>query len=798
MAIKLYHLFTSYIKIGTYFTCIRETLFSIILLVACPEMGQAYNKVFNNNILKHKIEKVSLIGGTDSKNSNDFIKADLHENKVFFELNKTLLNKAMLFVRHGKGYKQVIWTKHGNNLLLQVPRIESLAGVIIPINNDPSVMANTIGIFPIIKEKSDAKTFYIEVTSLFIKNMVAWQYGFKESVISNLSLVNAVSYLQNEIIIKTNRIISKNNIRSTVSVDFSFLLLPKPLKPRLFDYRVGYFVENELSAINYHPKNAKACISRWRLEKKHKNKKISAPIKPITFYFDPSMPKKWKRYVKAGILKWLPAFEAAGFKNAIQVKDAPVDDKNWSINSVNHSMIRWLTKKNIRGFEKGSGSTVSNIIDFRSGEILKSDINIGSSYQHLADDYFIRCSPLDKRAQQYPFPDDLMGELIGYLVAHEAGHAFGLKDANYGEYAYPFDKMRNKKWLKDMGHTPSIMTYARHNYIVQPEDHIPPSLLIQKVGPTDIYSIIWGYKHFLDGDDPKEELPYLEKLIKQQDTMLWYRYHMGQREKIGPSYHDLVIDNNAPIQSTVLGLKNLKRVIELLPEITKTKKDHSVLERLYDKTLKLWFEQMSHVLTLVGGYTVYFKSRAQKGDAYTKIPKSIQKEALDFLMVNAFDRPDWLTSPEVTDRFQYTVFSDKITYYQLRLLSDLLDPARLKRLQRMEYAPEYSGITKNTLSKLRIGLWKELNDDAIVIKAYRHELQNFYISILIKGITKSKNYTSVNKNDKFYVYTEYTKSVFTSELMLLEKSITEKINTVNNGVTQGHLRRCLQQINKVL
>jgi hypothetical protein len=103
---------------------------------------------------------------------------------------------------------------------------------------------------------------------------------------------------------------------------------------------------------------------------------------------------------------------------------------------------------------------------------------------------------MDKRAQQYPFPDELIGKLLQSLTAHEAGHAFGIKDSNFGEYAYPFDKMRDKKWLEEMGHTPSIMTYARQNYIVQPEDNIPPNLLIQKVGPADHYQIKWGYKVF--------------------------------------------------------------------------------------------------------------------------------------------------------------------------------------------------------------------------------------------------------------------------------------------------------------
>ena len=231
--------------------------------------------------------------------------------------------------------------------------------------------------------------------------------------------------------------------------------------------------------------------------------------------------------------------------------------------------MRWLNKDGIRGQDNKAGSGVSRIVDLRSGEILKSDIIIGSSYQYFSDSYFIRCSPLDKRAQQYPFPDDLMGALIQSVVAHEAGHAFGIQDANYGEYTYPFDKMRDKKWLQDMGHTPSIMTYGRHNYIVQPEDSIPPTLLIQKVGPTDVYNIKWGYESFPNINNPQDELPYLEKMIRQQDSIPWYRYNISNYEKTGPDCSNEVADNNNPIKSTELGLRNMKRVIELLPTVTK-------------------------------------------------------------------------------------------------------------------------------------------------------------------------------------------------------------------------------------
>src|SRR5690606_5713180 len=165
-------------------------------------------------------------------------------------------------------------------------------------------------------------------------------------------------------------------------------------------------------------------------------------------------------------------------------------------------------------------------VDQRSGEILKADLVI-SSFQSLFEDYFVRCAPLDPRARETPVPDGLMGELLQYVVAHEAGHAFGIRDAHFGEYTYSIDKIRNEKWLYRMGHTPSVMSYARHNYIAQPEDSIPPSLLVQKVGPADAYHIQWGYQEFGGARSPEDELPYLEALIGQQDSVPWYRYNLG-------------------------------------------------------------------------------------------------------------------------------------------------------------------------------------------------------------------------------------------------------------------------------
>ncbi len=772
----------------------------IILLVICPALGQVNNKA---PTAIHGSPNEIDTGINDAGNSkalqlSDLLKIHVVENKVFLELGIELLSRPILFVRHDKGYKQVVWNRYLDHIRLEAPRIESLSGAIIPLDNDPQVQKNIVGWYPIIKEKSTSKTYYIDATELFTTNPVEWYDGFKEPVVPELTLIQRVGHLKNEMIVETERSISKDNIKRVLPVTFSFFMLTVPMRPRLFDYRMGYFAEDELSSINVSQKNAKACIMRWCLEKQNPTKKLSKPIKPITFYLGTGIPNKWRPYVKAGILEWLPAFEAAGFKDAIEVKDAPSNDGNWMMNSVGHSMVRWSTNENIRGFEKGGGSHVSHIVDLRSGEILNCDIDIASSYQYLADNYFVRCAPLDKRARQYPFPDDLMGELIQSLVAHEAGHAFGIKDAHYGEYAYPFDKMRNEDWLRNMGHTPSIMSYARHNYIMQPEDSMPPSLLIQKVGPMDRYTIAWGYRPFPNIEQPKDELPYLETMIRMQDSVPWYRYNISKREIMGPGQSDDVVDNNDPVKSTELGLKNLRRVLALLPTVTKNEKDNTLRARLYDKTLEMCFEEMEHVLTLVGGYKVFYKAAYQKGESYTKIPLKAQETALDFLVTNAFNVPDWLSAWELTNTFQYSSSTNKMMSFQLKLLTDILEPSRIKRLERMESSSEYHGITKQMVSKLGTGLWSELSKKNINIKPDRQELQSAYITFLTEAISEPKPSKPVNPRNTFYGYSNYAKNVFLSELISLKKRIGTNIDRVTDSVTYAHLRRSLKQIGTIL
>ncbi|PKP29050.1 MAG: hypothetical protein CVU01_01920 [Bacteroidetes bacterium HGW-Bacteroidetes-18] len=756
-------------------------------------------KLINFNFLREFLFSfmILLASGPTWGQTNNGIDASLEGDRLLLEIDIKILDKPILFVRHDIGHHQVIWSKQRDHILLTIPQIHSLSGTIIPLYNDYHIKTNIIGRFPIIKNKSTTQSFYIDVTDLLLQADITWNMEGPETTLINQSYIENIGYLKNEILITTKRTILRNNKVTTINADFSFFMLPDPMKPRLFDHRMGYFCEDMYSVLNDLPNTEKGSIMRWRLEKKYKNRRISEPVRPIIFYLDPAIPDKWKPYIKAGVLEWLPAFEAAGFKNAIEVREVPKNDKNWFRNSVKNSIIRWSNYTEVRGSQDKGGSTVRQIVDLRSGEILKSDIIIGSSYQSLSDRYLVRCAPMDKRAQQYPFPDDLLGELFQFVTAHEAGHAFGLKDANYGEYAYPFEKMRNESWLRKMGHTPSIMSYARHNHIVQPKDSIPPSLLVQKVGPMDIYQIKWGYQTIPGTNRPEEELHYLEKIVREQDSVPWYRCNIGS-ESLGPGSTNEVVDNDDPVQSIRLSLKNLKKVIELLPSINQSQRDNALLERLYNKSLDLWYHQMSQVMSLIGGYTLQYKSGAQPGEVYTPIPPKVQEEAMEFLLLNAFEVPEWLSNPTFLPRIRFSTNSDRLMEYQLKLLSELITPFRMKRIEQMENSVLHNEISKKLLSKLRLRLFNELKSDDVLINRHRQELQSAYLGLLVKAVNQERKYENIILGENYYLYSDYSKSIFMSELHFLKKEITDCLKMVKDESTLGHLKLCLWQINNLL
>ena len=723
--------------------------------------------------------------------TNNGISGYLENDRLILVLEPKAMDSTFLFVRHDMGQIQVKWTQHQNVVLLIQQGITTEMGELIPIDLDYKIKERVLGQFSIIKQKSKEGSLAIDATELFLQNKIKWfRYDTSETVLRDRSLVLGVDYEKNETIVRTKRTVPHGDGSNTTQVDFSFYVLPVPMRPRLLDHRMGFHMDEQWDIRR--EGNYKACITRWRLVKKHPEQELSEPLEPITFYFDRTTPDKWKPYIKAGLMEWAPAFEAAGFKNAIEVRDLP--DSISEGNSVNRSLIRWVNFMDVRGGEEEAGSTVREVTDSRSGEILKADILIRSSPQSLSEEYLVRCAPMDRRAQQYPFPDDLLGELFQFVTAHEAGHAFGLMDANYGEYGYPIEKMRDAMWLKEMGHTPSVMTYARHNYVAQPEDSIPPQLLIQKVGPMDNYQIRWGYSVFPRAEYSEDELSLLDTLIRERDSIPWFQFNSAFHGKIGPDTTNEVVDNNDPVKSTELGLKNIGRVLELLPKLTGNKRDNALLEHMYGKTLELWHDQMRHVISLIGGYTIHYRAGFENGDVFEPISRNEQERAMAFLVENAFEVPIWLGNPDFKGRLRFTMGTDRLMIHQMNLLTELLEIARLRRMENMEQDSAYENLMVNLVNTLQSGLFSELRESKVKVPDRRKNIQDRYIALL-------GSYMQAKPKDK-YVDTDqwerlpsgHVKSVCRLNLQILGKEIEALLEKSNEGPAAEHWKNCLKEI----
>ena len=572
---------------------------------------------------------------------------------------------------------------------------------------------------------------------------------------------------------------------ATVLTHHSMVKLPeKPMMPRLFDERVGYFTQG---LIDYgsaeHRSESKRFITRYRLEKKDPNAELSEPVKPIVYYVDPATPKKWIPYVKKGIEDWQPAFEAAGFKNAIIAREAPANDPDWSPEDARYSVIRWLPSTT----ENASGPHVH---DPRTGEILEADIQFYHNVQNLAKNwYFVQVGPLDPRAQKLPLPDDLMGELLRYVTAHEVGHTLGFQHNMKASSTYPIAQVRDKNWVKQNGHTPTLMDYSRFNYVAQPEDGIDPADLIPKIGPYDKWATMWGYKPIPGAKTSEDEKPTLDKWAREQDEKAFLRFSTEGNNGSDPGDETEAVGDADAVAATRLGIKNLARVSEMLLGATSTKVGDpwNELEEVYGRMVSQWQTEMNHVTRVVGGFTSQQKHIGQEGVRFVMVPRDKQAEALQFLLQNAFQTPMFMIRPEILRRIQVTGVVDRVRTAQNSIIGNLLQAARLDRMVEqvaIDGPAAYPPV--NFLRELRKGVWAELAKPGAVIDIYRRNLQRSYL-----GTIDDRLNGNTEPSDE-------VRALLRGELRALDVELQGSIAGTTDVATKRHLEDSRDQIAMIL
>lgn len=706
----------------------------------------------------------SIINGT-VKTSKGFFTVHKKDDKYYFEVPTKIFGRDMMIVnrvskasaemRNGSnGYagdqigEDVFQFEQGPSNKLFLRRIsfaeyssDSTKSMYSAVKkNNVQAIAQA---FTIISKSPDSSAVLVDVTDflnadndiLYFQNKRIKDRAGMGAQQNDRSYVEYVRAFQNNVELKAvktyNPGMNPTGNNYTVELNSSIVLLPEtPMKPRMYDSRVGYFATG-YKDFDVNPQGVELTIyaKRWRLEPKPEDVdkylrgELVEPAKPIVYYIDPVTPKKWIPYLIQGVNDWQKAFEKAGFKNAIYALEAPAaSDTTWSIDDATHSGI--IYRPSVVANAMGP-----NVADPRSGEILESHIfwyhNIMSLLKNW---YMLQAGLSDKRAQMPKFSDELMGKLIRFVSSHEVGHTLGLRH-NFGSSStVPVEKLRDKGWVEKHGHTPSIMDYARFNYVAQPEDNIAEAGIFPRIGDYDTWAIEWGYRWYPQYKTAEEEQKILQKIATDRikaDRRLWFG---GESDPFDPRCQSEDLGDDA-VKAGTYGIKNLKRIVPQLQKwVNEPDKDYDGLLSAFQEVMGQYSRYLGHALKNVGGVEFNYKLTSEKGSVYSPTAYSKQKESLKFIADNLFITPTWLDNQEIMSKFKSS-FAVALGDIQRAFINPLLSKTRMSVLWSAEHE-ESSNAKIYTLTEMLGDL-----DRAVFTEIYngknvsfhRRNLQNIYV-----------------------------------------------------------------------
>ena len=769
---------------------------------------------------KSKIKKYSDVITKEAVTDEGLFTVHKVIGDYYFEIPKDLLEKEILVVSRISGFvdnlnfggagmksrpQQVIRLQaKDEKILIRSVSFNSVADEDNPVyqsvvnNNFEPIIAS----FDIKAYNQDSTGYIIEVNKFFTSDVPMigaiserQRKDFKVSGIDGArSLINWVkSFPENvevrHVLTYKGKELPSNRLTNTMSIEMnqSFILLPEEQwAPRYYDPRVGYFSIRQTDySLDAQKAKSRRFITRWKLVPKdwdaYNRGELVEPVQPIVYYIDPGTPEQWRKYIKQGVDDWKIAFEKAGFKNAIMAKDPPSkeEDPDWSPEDVRYSVIRYITTdiQNAQG---------PHVHDPRTGQILESDILWYHNVMNLLRNwYLVQTAAVNPKARGVQFEEEVMGELIRFVAAHEVGHTLGLPHNMGSSVAYPVDSLRSKTFTDTHGTAPSIMDYARFNYIAQPEDGI--TNLMPQIGEYDEWSIMYGYKLLAD-KSPEEERSILNDWIKERASDPAMRYGRQQRGVIDPTSQTEDLGDNS-MRSSDLGLKNLKRILpNLLEWSAEEGRTYEELNELYSNVISQLRRYSGHVSSNIGGIYIYPKTSDQEGEVFTHVESAKQKDAVKWMNSNIFNTPSWLLDKDILSRIDDTGAIDRIKGLQTRALNSMMNGGRLNRM--MENEALNGGEAYNLIqyfSDVRKGIWAEVRTGR-KIDPFRRNLQKAYIETLSE---------LMEKDDDDHVISD-VKSIVRANLNLLSSEIKKGINAQRDTMSKYHLQDAVERIDAIL